>query len=585
MFSSIRWRIALPFILLILLVMVGMGLFFSKYVERVYLDTLREKQISEAVLIASRLTPEDMSGQNSAALEQHVLELHKLLGKRVTIIDKDGMVVGESDRDPETMVDHSDRPEFIAAMANGTGSSIRFSRTIGFDMMYSASVVTSPEGEKLGVARVALPLVAIRTSISSLQRMLLTMTALAALLSLLLALFISRQISKPVLELTEAAEQLAAGQKTDQIIPSSMEEIGKLTHSFNIMSSKLQEQINTIDAERARLSAVQNRMTDGVMLVDRDGKIVSMNPAAEKMFEVKEDSAAGKSLIEVTGHYLPVEIFQRSKSTNASQDGQFETRDRKLTLLGTATPLGTILHENVLLSFQDITKLRQTETIRRDFISNVSHELRTPLASIKALTETLQDGALEDTEAANRFLSQIETEVDSMSLMVAELLELSRIESGRVPLELKAVSPGEIIAPVVERLSLQADRNGLTLTSAFDEALPKINADAVRLQQVLVNLLHNAVKYTPPGGSIQVSAREEGEFVRFAVTDTGKGIAEEEQNRIFERFYKADKSRTSSGTGLGLAIARHMVELHGGQIGVTSQQDKGSTFFFTVPKA
>lgn len=585
MFSSIRWRIALPFMLLILLIMVGLGFFFSRYAENIYLDNLRGQQQAEVTMIGAQLVPADMTGANAAALEERVLGWKGLLGKRVTIIDREGTVLAESDRSPETMVDHSDRPEFLAAMSEGSGSSIRFSRTIGYDMMYSATAITAADGEKLGVARVAVPLTEIRAHISDLRRMLVTATLLATLISWLLALAIAKQISKPVTELTEAAEHLARGSMTDQIIPSSTEEIGKLTQSFNIMASRLQEQISTIEAERVRLAAVQESMTDGVMIIDAAGRVASMNPAAEAMFEIAEEEAQGKSMIEVMKHYLPVEIYQRSRSTNRSHDAQFDLRDRRLTLLATATPLGSVLQDNVLLSFQDITKLRQTDMIRRDFISNVSHELRTPLASVKALTETLQDGALEDPQAAQRFLNQIETEVDSMSLMVAELLELSRIESGRVPLEMQSVSVADIIEPVAERLSLQAQRSGLTLETDYAQDLPAITADAARLQQVLVNLLHNAIKFTPPDGVIKVSAAPEGEFMRFAVTDTGQGIAEDQVGRIFERFYKADKSRTSSGTGLGLAIARHMVELHGGRIGVTSAIDKGSTFHFTIPLA
>jgi two-component system phosphate regulon sensor histidine kinase PhoR len=229
--------------------------------------------------------------------------------------------------------------------------------------------------------------------------------------------------------------------------------------------------------------------------------------------------------------------------------------------------------------------LRQLETIRQDFIHNVSHELRTPLASLKALAETLIDGALDDPPAARKFLLNMETEVDALSLMVSELLELSRIESGRVPLKMVRVLPCELLARVEERLRLQADRSGLQINILCDEAIPPVLADSSRLEQVLVNLLHNSIKFTPEGGYIALQANQDAENVVFSVADTGIGIPANDMNRIFERFYKIDRARRTGGTGLGLAIARHLVEAHGGQIWAESVEGKGSTFFFTIPIA
>jgi two-component system phosphate regulon sensor histidine kinase PhoR len=223
--------------------------------------------------------------------------------------------------------------------------------------------------------------------------------------------------------------------------------------------------------------------------------------------------------------------------------------------------------------------------MRRDFISNVSHELRTPLAALKALTETLQSGALEDPPAAHRFLEQMETEVDSLSLMVNELLELSRIESGRVPLNLTPTPPLDIVNPAVERLRLQAERTGLMLSIECADDLPPVFADLTRVQQVVVNLLHNAIKFTPSSGQVSVRCERQDQMIRFAVVDNGIGIDSDDLPRIFERFYKVDRSRATSGTGLGLAIARHLVEAHGGKIWVESEVGKGSTFYFTIPIA
>jgi two-component system phosphate regulon sensor histidine kinase PhoR len=238
-----------------------------------------------------------------------------------------------------------------------------------------------------------------------------------------------------------------------------------------------------------------------------------------------------------------------------------------------------------LLLAQDLTRLRRLETVRRDFISNLSHELRTPLASLKALTETLQDGALEDPSAAQRFLNQIQTEVETLTQMTTELLELSRIEAGRLSLDLQPVAPATLLTSACQRMQLQAERAGLALRLRCADDLPPVSGDFQRLEQVLVNLIHNAVKFTKPGGEIVVFAQAGTGEVRFGVQDTGIGIPSEEIPRIFERFYRVEKSRSGSGAGLGLSIAKHIVEAHKGKIWAESVEGQGSTFYFTLPLA
>jgi two-component system phosphate regulon sensor histidine kinase PhoR len=350
------------------------------------------------------------------------------------------------------------------------------------------------------------------------------------------------------------------------------------------MSVRLNGQINDLEGERAKLDAVLQKMTDGVLIVDNQGVVQLLNSAAIKMFSITNPVPIGKPLIEVVRHHQPVEMWQRCQATGEDQREDFDVGHR-LSLQGIASSLSPAISGSTLLLFQDLTRQRQIEAMRRDFISNVSHELRTPLAALKALTETLQTGAMEDPPAAHRFLEQMETEVDSLSLMVNELLELSRIESGRVPLNLTPTHPIDIVNPAYERLRLQAERAGLTLTLECSPDLPAVLADASRMQQVVVNLLHNAIKFTPSGGQVTVNAALQDREVQFAVTDSGIGITSEDLPRIFERFYKVDRSRATTGTGLGLAIARHLVEAHAGRIWAESQVGKGSKFYFTLPLA
>lgn len=246
-------------------------------------------------------------------------------------------------------------------------------------------------------------------------------------------------------------------------------------------------------------------------------------------------------------------------------------------------PLKIALPGSTMILFQDLTQLRHLETVRRDFISNISHELRTPLASLKALAETLQEGALDDPPAANRFLLRMETEIDNLTQMVNELLELSRIESGKVPLAFHRIPACDLVKPSTERMVMQAERAGLELVLDCQPDLPAVFADPSRITQVLINLIHNAIKFTPAGGKVTVSAYLDGDHVVFYVRDTGVGIPRKDFGRIFERFYKADRARTGGGTGLGLSIARHMIEMHGGYIWAESEEQVGSTIYFSLP--
>jgi two-component system phosphate regulon sensor histidine kinase PhoR len=583
MFRSIRWRIVLPYIALILVTMLALGFYLSSFVRQTYLNDLRSKLASEAHMIADVIMPDLESVGAAPNLDPQAKHWAAILNVRVTIIAPDGTVWGESHEDRALMTNHSDRPEVIQALANGEGSSTRLSQTLGYTMMYTAVTVVN-NNKIVGLVRVALPLQQISVNVAALQRILIAVTLLVTVLVVLLAVLVAGRITRPVRELTQSAWQMASSKPSDQPIPSNKDEISQLAQVFNIMSARLSGEINDLHNERATLDAVLQKMTDGVLIVDAQGKVQLVNPAAIKMFSISSNSSIGKSLIEVVRHHQPAEMWQRCQATGEAQRVDFEVGHR-LSLQGIATSLSPAISGSTLLLFQDITRQRQIETMRRDFVSNVSHELRTPLAALKALTETLQSGALEDPAAAHRFLGQMETEVDSLSLMINELLELSRIESGRVPLNLASTRPFDIVNPASDRLRLQAERAGLTLTIDCPEDLPTVLADGTRVQQVVVNLLHNAIKFTPSGGQVNVRAAQKDDAIQFVITDTGIGIAADDLPRIFERFYKVDRSRATSGTGLGLAIARHLIEAHGGRIWVESEVGKGSAFYFTIPLA
>lgn len=368
----------------------------------------------------------------------------------------------------------------------------------------------------------------------------------------------------------------------------SNQELSELPHKLGELASLINARflnfnllLSESEKERIRLATILEQLTDAVLIVDANGRVQFANPAAEKFFG---SPLAGRSLVEVTRHYQIVEAWRRCQKTGEVQTESIEVTTSRRFLQLIVVP-DRSASDGSLLLVQDLTRMRHLETVRRDFISNISHELRTPLASLKALTETLRDGALSDPSAAPHFLSRIETEVDVLSQMTQELLDLSRIESGQMTLNLSRLNPVQLLNAAAERMRAQAERAGLVLTVEAPATLLEVRADGARVEQVLVNLIHNAVKFTPTPGVITLSAQADRSFVRFTVKDTGIGIPEEDLERVFERFYKTDRSRSGSGTGLGLSISRHIVELHGGKIWVESREGEGSSFQFTLPVA
>jgi two-component system phosphate regulon sensor histidine kinase PhoR len=582
--QSIRWKIALPQLGLFLLLLTSLLLFLSGLVRNAYLDTLKQRLEAECRLLAEETSALRQAGAASSDLETFARSAAASLGLRFTIIASDGTVLGDSEADPATMENHLTRPEIQLALAQGAGSDIRRSATTGISMLYVAVPIRT-DAQASGIVRLAIPLSTVDSAVARLQTSLLLAIAIAAALSLLLSFLAARRATRPLEELTEAARRVASGRLETTLLPAGRDEIGQLTDAFNTMTGRLRSQFETLQIERGKLAAVLAQMTDGVSIVDDQGKVTLLNPAAERIFGTREERAIGHSVAEVFRQFQLIELWRKARAGGESLSLAVEAGAENVFLQAVATPLGGTLHGSILLLFQDLTRLRRLEAVRRDFIANISHELRTPLASMQSLAETLHGGAKDDPAAADRFLDLMLTEIDTMHQTVRELLELSRIESGEAPPALQPAEPAVLIADALRRVQMLARRNGLTLENECPDNLPPVLADSERIEQVMMNLLHNAVKFTPAGGKITVSARTAEREVQFSFRDSGVGISAEDLPRIFERFYKADKSRSGGGTGLGLSIARHIVESHGGRIWAESTVSEGSTFLFTLPIA
>ncbi len=399
-------------------------------------------------------------------------------------------------------------------------------------------------------------------------------------LALGLAIFIALGLGWRYWRLRQGVYTLQSAIQRGGMLPSMTGELSDLAWAIHQLRSSYQEQLATLHIERARLAAILDQLTDAVIIADAEGRVRFANPAAEQLCGLP---LPGRSVVEALRHHQLIEAWRRCRDSGQTQTESLEIPSTRQFLQVVIvpdrdTPGGT------LLVLHDLTRIRRLETVRRDFISNLSHELRTPIASLKALAETLQDGALADPEVGPRFLARIQVEVDALAQMVQELLDLSRIESGQVELTFRRVEPQALLHSAAERMRVQAERAGVSLNVQEPASpLPEVRADPARLEQVLVNLIHNAIKFTRRGGAVTLSAQVWGRTVVFAVRDTGIGIPADELPRIFERFYRVDKSRSGGGTGLGLSIARHLVEAHGGRIWAQSREGEGSVFYFSIP--
>lgn len=579
MFRSIRWRIAAAFAVLLVVCIGGLSAYLSYFFRENYMDNLRTQLTDQARLVGDASEPYFDSGE-TGDLDALAKRLGEEIDARVTIIDSEGTVLGDSQEDPAEMENHSDRPEVIEALAGGTGSDVRRSETLYRDMIYVAAAI-APDGDTVGVARVSLPLTRINAAMGHINAVIAVVAMIAAALGILLAFQITRITVDPIRRLTRISQDMAEGNLSQEITVPSRDEVGDLARAFNRMAAKLKEAMALVTAERDRMAIVLESMSDAIFVVDGEGRVTMTNKSAEKVLQVPRDKSSGRHFIEVVRDHEIDALLQQCLKTRTQQTGVIELRSKRQLLGVIATPFQE--DSGCLLLIQDLTELRRLETVRRDFIANLSHELRTPIASIKALGETLHDGAVEQPSVARDFLEKINLEVDRLAQMVQEMGELSRIESGEAPLQKTPVNVAEVVDRAAGRLKAQADRAGLRLETQVATDLPRVPADEARIEQVLVNLIHNAIKFTPSGGRITVSAKADGGNLVVAVSDTGVGISEDDLPRVFERFYKADRARAGGGTGLGLAIARHVVEAHGGRIRVESVEGRGATFSFALP--
>jgi two-component system phosphate regulon sensor histidine kinase PhoR len=585
--ASLFWKLGLSYLALLLLVLLAADLYASRALRRDYLNAAYERLDSLAELLQAQPPPLDQP----AALA-HWTAWAARSGARITVIASSGRVLADSAHDPETMENHANRPEILQAMAEGRGSAVRHSATLDRDLVYLAIRQQPAQGSTV-VLRLALPLAQIDEALSEIRRRL----ELASLLLLLLggaaSLLVSRSFAARVTRLQEFSQRIADGDFRPLSARSAGDDLDQLTASLNATAAELDRTIGSLTDERNRSTAILQSMIEGVAVIDASETVRFCNPAFAEVLGTDAARCQGRPLLELVRQPELLDLVRQALGGRDRASGELTIGTlHPRSFEATAAPVRAEGAGGAVLVLHDVSELRRLERVRRDFVANVSHELRTPLTAIQGFAETLLAGALADPANNRRFLEIIRNHSLRLGRLTEDLLKLSQIEAGKMEMEFGSVAVAEMVAPCLETIRLRAGEQRLTLRVDCPADLPPVRGDAGRLREVLQNLLDNAVQYTLSGGSITVSAcrRPTGgppREVVVTVADTGIGIPEADQERIFERFYRVDaaRSREVGGTGLGLSIARHIVEAHGGRIWVESAVRQGSHFHFSIPVA
>jgi two-component system phosphate regulon sensor histidine kinase PhoR len=512
-------------------------------------------------------------------------------GLRITVIDRDGVVISDSEKDPKVMENHAGRPEVKDAISKGIGESIRYSTTVKKDMSYVAVALKDENGKIQAIVRTALPLSSLEETFAIIKFQVIYLAFILILIALLLSFVSSKVLSKSLEKTIGLSEEIAKGNFVVSIpISDRKGEIGKLNLALSKMAEKLDDLFRQVSIEKSQLEAVLTAMSEGVMVVANDGKVVLMNHALKDMLTVK-DTSLGKPYWEVLRNREIMELIENTIKNQLSQKKEislFYPAERYY--IANAIPLGSLKKETIVVMF-DITEFKTLEKIKADIVANVSHELRTPLTAIKGYVETLEVGAYENPDERSHFLNIIGRHTDRLINIVSDLLLLSDIERKSTPLgeesraTFEQIDFKEIVYSSLEALKSKVEEKGLRVSVDIEEGVPKFRGDGFLLGQMFINLIDNAVKYTPEGGTIGVEIKHPNSQFKIEVIDTGIGIPKEHLARIFERFYRVDKTRSRKigGTGLGLSIVKHIVIMHSGKIEVESEVGKGSRFMITLP--
>lgn len=581
--SRLFRKLALPLLLMLFLVVLAVDAYVVRALRREYLETAFERL--EAV---GRMAEARPAAAAAPADLREWIAWAASGGARVTLIAPDGEVLADSESDPARMENHAGRPEVADALRAGTGRAVRRSGTLGHELVYLALRVRTADGTPV-ILRLALPVERLQDALAGFRRGLWAVSAAVLLAGAAVSLFFFGKLSTRIERLKEFSRRVAEGDFRPLPPERARDELGELAAGLNRTAAELDRMVRTLTEERNQSAAILASMTEGVAVIDAGQKVIFCNAAFERTLGIQGGSCRGRPMVEAIPHADLLELVRKALLAGETVRGELVAGSlRTRSYSAVAAPVRTAGDKaGAVVVLHDISELRRLERARRDFVANVSHEFRTPLTAIQGFAETLLEGALADPANSRRFLEIIRSNAVRLQRLTDDLLELARIEAGKQDLEMLPVALAAVIAPCVEAVRPRVQEKGLVLEVDCPADVPPVRGDPGALQEILQNLLDNAVQYTPGGGRIRIGAAARGPEVALTVTDTGIGIPRAEQERIFERFYRADpaRSRDLGGTGLGLSIAKHLAEAHGGRIEVESEVGAGSTFRVILPAA
>ncbi len=583
------WKVFGGYTLLSLLTVGAVVYFVTARQDARINHTIEQRLNSQSLLLGELFRPAFVDTAPSADLQPRLKQLAAESASRITLVRPDGVVVADSHELPARMENHATRPEIAQALATrGVGVSTRPSPTVAVGMLYVARAVNSEDGSRvLGVVRTAVALDAVRQEQVAVQRITLITAVVACTAGLLLAYWIVSRIARPIRSLTRAAQAITAGDYSYKIETPSQDEFRLLADAFSHMCRELAKRLDDSLRYGDQLATVLGGMEEGVVAIDKQNRVLFANKAARRLLDFNAENVVKLPLWELIRH-PEVQRAVADAMGGAPDRTELELGgpDRRVLSLH-ITPLPGTPSSGLVLVFHDVTDLRRLERLRQEFVANVSHELKTPLTSIKAYAETLREGAIFDPEHNLMFVHRIEQQSERLYELILDLLSLARIESGQQPFDIVPLPLDVCLPEWVHLHGPAAEVKGVQLQLEADNEPREARADEEGLRQIVDNLLDNAIKYTPEGGSVIIRWFADGDFVVLEVVDSGIGIARADQERIFERFYRVDKARSRElgGTGLGLSIVKHLALSFGGSVSVRSQPGQGSTFVVRLQKA
>lgn len=565
------------YLIIIALMFLVLNLFLRDEVRRVMTGQIEEQLMTYAQLIDLK---------TFADISRQLNQVTKISGARVTLVDVKGDVFADSEKNIAEMENHIDRPEIQEARVRGKGKSVRFSKSVGVDMLYVAVSITEGSAIK-GYIRLARPLHDVQDAVEKTYNSIFLALLVVAFCSLIIAVVFSWRLAAPIRKMEMFTEGLRRGTMEGSVLIKTSDETKKLADNINYLVDELKSKIRQANEENSKLVTAFASMTEGVLILDADDKIEAVNRALSNMLASRYEDITGKTLLEAFRNVELQQAFMNFKQTGQSVSREVALGDTEPVILNVSISgvKGNFSNNKTMVVFHDITRLKKLERVRIDFVANVTHEIRTPLTAILGYLETIRDGSVEKPEEVKKFVDIILKHAQRLNRLVEDLLTISRIELGEVKFHFEDVLPADVISNVMTVIDQKAKLKKIEIINLLPEKYPVIKADKDRLTQIFVNILDNAVKFTPEGGKVSVSAEETGEYTIINVTDTGIGIPKEEVERLGERFYRVDKTRSRElgGTGLGLSIVKHLMIAHGGKMEIESQFGRGTKVSLRFP--